>query len=208
MSLFGVKRVLHISSEETYGPFDSDFITEDHPQRPLHTYGITKLAVEHLGRTYGLTHGIECINLRTCWVYGPDFPRLRIPRTLIDAALGGRALYLPCGAAAAIDHTYIDDLVDGVIKALDHEEHPYDAYHIASGEAPTVAEMVSIVRDLVPGADLSVGQGPLLVNETFEVPRKGALDCSRAARVFGYVPCFNLRAGLAATLAVERARRP
>ena len=207
MSLFGVTRVLHISSEETYGPFDAAMIDEDHPQRPLHAYGITKLAVEHLGRTYRLTHGIECINLRTCWVYGPDFPRQRIPRTLIDAALAGRPLHLPSGAGAAIDHTYIDDLVDGTLKALDRHEHPFDAYHVASSQAPTVADMVAIVRDIVPGADLSVGQGPLRVNREFEVPRKGALDCSRAMRVFGYRPRFDLRAGLVATVAAERARQ-
>lgn len=198
MALHDVRRVLHISSEETYGAFEAAVITEDHTMRPLYAYGVTKVAVEHLGRSYRLTHGIECINIRTSWVYGPDFPRMRAPRDMVEAALNGRPLHLSSGAASAIDHTYVDDFVAGTIAALDHREHPYDAYHIASGTAPTLAEMAAIVRELVPGADISVGPGVYRHGGVTEIPRKGALDCTRAAKVFGYAPAFDLRRGLQA----------
>ena len=68
MRLCGVKRVVHLSSEETYGHFQAAAATEDHPQQPLYPYGISKVAVEHLGRSYRELHGIECINVRTGWV--------------------------------------------------------------------------------------------------------------------------------------------
>lgn len=207
MALFGVKRCLHISSEETYGDFQAERITEDHPQNPLYAYGVTKVAIEHLGRTYRITHGIENVNLRTSWVYGPHFPRLRIPRDILEAAVEGRALHLPAGAESRIDHTYIDDFVDGALRALDHPEHPYDVYHIASETCPTVAEMVDIVNELVPGARISVGPGLYKHADRIEIPRKGALDCSRAREVFDYAPRFDLEAGLAAYLAQLRAER-
>ncbi|HET6522467.1 MAG TPA: NAD(P)-dependent oxidoreductase [Geminicoccaceae bacterium] len=207
MELYDLRRVIHISSEDTYGPFQADVATEDHPQNPLYAYGIAKLAVEHLGRTYRLTHGIECINLRASWVYGPDLPRPRVPRDLIEAAVDGRPLHLPSGGDSAIDHTYVDDFVAGTLRALDHAEHPHDAYNLGSGTAPTLFEMVETVRELVPGADLSIGPGAYRHGGTTPVPRKGALDCTRARETFGYAPRFDLRAGLAATIDARRRRR-
>ena len=204
MRLYGVNRVIHVSSEETYGEFETDIATEDHPMNPLYAYGITKVTVEHLGRTYRLTSGLECINLRTSWVYGPDFPRMRVPRDLLEAAVDGRSLHLPTGGDSAIDHTYIDDFVTGTLQALDHPQHRYDAYHIASGTSPTLFDMVDIIRELVPGADISIAPGVYKHAGTVDIPRKGALDCSRAREAFGYVPQFDLRAGLSANIEAYR----
>lgn len=205
MGRTGVKRMVHISSEETYGPFRTDRIDEDHPQFPIYAYGISKLAVEHLGRTYALTHGLECVNIRTSWVYGPDFPRDRVPCNMVKAAARGAALFIPDGADSFIDHTYIDDAVTGILGALDYPNHPHDAYHIASDSAPSLAEIATILNALAPGARIEVGPGMHHFNGTVPVCRKGALDCRRAERAFGYRPRFDIRAGLSAYLDHVRA---
>ena len=200
MRLFGVRRMVHMSSEETYGHFESDRITEDHPQHPLMAYGISKVAVEQLGRSYAQRYGLECLNIRTCWVYGPGLPRVRVPKTLIDAAASGTPLHMDSGADFSVDHTYVDDLVDGTIGLLDHPDHPYDAYHISSGAAASLGEIVDILKELVPGADISVGPGSIEFEPGMPVWRKGALDNSRAAEVFGYRPRYDIRAGIKAML--------
>jgi UDP-glucose 4-epimerase len=204
MRLAGVRRCVHISSEEVYGPFRADRIDESHPLDPVMPYGICKAAVEQLGRSYRDLHGVEVINLRTSWVYGPGLPRERVPKTLVDAALAGRPLHVASGADAAIDHTYVDDLVSAVLAALDRREHRQDAYNIASGAAATVAELVRIVGELVPGAQLSVGPGPYRHGDRVELVRKGALDVSRAAAELGWKPRYDIRAGLAAYVDAAR----
>jgi nucleoside-diphosphate-sugar epimerase len=204
MRLAGVRRCAHLSSEEAYGPFLSDRIDESHPLDPVMPYGICKAAVEQLGRSYRDLHGLEVINLRTSWVYGPGLPRERVPKTLVEAALAGRALHVASGAETAIDHTYLDDLVSGVLAALDRREHRYDAYNIASGAAATVADLVRIVGELVPGAQLSVGRGPYRLGDRVELVRKGALDVSRAAAELGWKPRYDIRAGLAAYIEALR----
>jgi len=203
MRQFKVHRVIHISSEETYGEFRAPVIDEDHPLNPQMPYGVTKVAVEHLGRCYRDLHGLEVINLRTSWVYGPDLPRDRVPKNLIDAALAGRALHIPSGADSAIDHTYVDDFVDGTLAALDCQKHCYDVYNISSGMAPTLAEVVAAVKQIVPGADISVGPGVYRHGDRIPIPRKGALDLRRAREAFGYVPRFDIRAGLRAYAAAK-----
>ena len=204
MRLFGPKRMVHISSEETYGPFQSACIDESHPQRPLMPYGISKLAVEGLGRSYRELYGIECIHVRTSWVYGPGLPRPRVPKNLVDAAVEGRALHLPAGGDFAVDHTHVLDVVDGILAALDLPQHPFDVYNIGSGEAPTLNEIVALIKEQIPGADLSVGPGNYLHDGRIAAVRKGALDITRARTVLGFAPRFDIRAGIADYIAALR----
>ncbi len=204
MRLARVRRCIHISSEEAYGAFRADKIDENHPLDPVMPYGICKAAVEQFGRTYRDLHGLEVINLRPSWVYGPGLPRDRIPKNLIDAALAGRKLHIASGADSAIDHTYVDDAVAAILAALDHPEHRYDAYNVGSGAAVTVSGLIAIVRALVPGAELTVGPGPYRHGNRIEIVRKGALDVSRAAAEFGWRPRFDIRTGLAAYVKAVR----
>jgi UDP-glucose 4-epimerase len=205
MRLFGVRRMVNLSSEEIYGPFDAVCITEEHPCRPVWPYGISKHAAEQLARDHARAHGAEIVHVRTSWVYGPGLPRPRVPKTMVDAAVEGRALHLPTGADFRVDHTYIEDAVQGILLCLDKRTHRFDAYHIASGTAPSLADIAAILRELVPGADIQVGPGEYSFVPGLQPVRKGALDVTRARQELGYLPRFDIRAGLAATIGARRA---
>ena len=198
MRLYGAKRVIHMSSEEVYGDFRTPIANEEHPQLPLMAYGVTKLAVEHFGRTYREMHGLECINLRTSWVYGVQLDRPRPPMNYLNAALAGRSLHLAEGADTVTDYTYVDDVVDAILLALDHPVHRYDVYNIASGEAVSDGELVQMVRALVPEADISVGPGRRQFSPGVRIPLKGALDIARARTEFGFTPRHDIQRGLVA----------
>lgn len=206
MRIAGVKRVVHVSTEETYGDFTAPSIDEEHPQKPVSVYGATKLAVEHYGRIYSRDHGLECINVRTCWVYGPHLPRLRVPRTFVEAALRGQALHAPDGADLAVDQVYVADTVAGLLLALDKKTHRFDSYNIATGVAPTIADVAEAVNRAIPGARISVGsRGPYRHGGTVLSATKGALDISRARAELGYEPRYDLQRGIEATIEATRA---
>jgi UDP-glucose 4-epimerase len=206
MRLTGVKRVVHVSTEETYGDFQAPVIDEDHPQKPLSVYGLTKLAAEHYGRVYSRDHGLECINVRTCWVYGPHLPRLRMPRTFIEAALRGEPYHQPDGGNLAVDQVYIADTVAGVLLALDKPRHRFDAYNIATGVAPTLRDTADAVNRAIPGAKITVGDtGPYHHGGRVLTAVKGALDIRRAAAELGYRPRYDLQQGIEATIEATRA---
>ncbi|MFT3663414.1 NAD-dependent epimerase/dehydratase family protein [Piscinibacter sp.] len=206
MRIAGVKRVVHISTEETYGDFNAERIDEEHPQKPVSIYGATKLAVEHLGRVYSRDHGLECVNVRTCWVYGPHLPRLRVPRTFIEAALRGEPHHLPEGGELAVDQVYIDDTVAGVLLALDKDTHRFDSYNIATGQAPSIADVANAVNRAIPGARITVGRSGEGYRHGGTVPsaRKGALDIRRATAELGYRPQYDIQKGIEATIAITR----
>jgi len=206
MRLAGVKRVVHVSTEETYGDFQAPVIDEDHPQKPLSVYGLTKLAAEHYGRVYSRDHGLECINVRTCWVYGPHLPRLRMPRTFIEAALRGEPYHQPDGGNLAVDQVYIADTVAGVLLALDKPQHRFDAYNIATGVAPTLRDTADAVNRAIPGAKITVGDtGPYHHGGRVLTAAKGALDIRRAEAELGYRPRYDLQRGIEATIEATRA---
>jgi nucleoside-diphosphate-sugar epimerase len=205
MRLAGVKRIVHVSTEETYGDFNAPSIDEEHPQKPVSVYGATKLAVEHYGRMYSRDHGLECINVRTCWVYGPHLPRLRVPRTFVEAALRGEALHAPDGAELAVDQVYVADTVAGLLLALDKETHRYDSYNVATGVAPTIADVAEAVNRAIPGARITVGsRGPYRHGGKVLSAKKGALDISRARAELGYEPRYDLQRGIEATIEETR----
>lgn len=204
MRLFEVKRMLHISSEETYGAFNADSIDEEHAQRPLMAYGASKVATEHFARAYQDLHGIETIHLRTSWVYGAGLPRNRVPKNFIDAALAGQTLHVETGGDSRIDHTYIDDFVSGTLAALDHPRHDFDVYHIASGTAPTLYEVAEAVKAEIPSARIGIGPGIYRHADRIAIPRKGALDVTRAQNAFGWKPRFPIREGIAAHIRAAR----
>lgn len=206
MRLSGVRRVVQISTEETYGDFLARKIDEEHPQKPTSVYGLTKLAAEHYGRVYARDHGLECINIRTCWVYGPHLPRLRLPRTFIEAALRGEPYHQAEGASLAVDQVYIDDTVAGVLLALDKDNHRFDAYNIATGEAPTLRDTAEAVNQAIPGARITVGDsGVYRHGGVVPTAVKGALDISRARTELGYEPKYDIKKGIEATIAATRA---
>lgn len=201
--LHGAVRVVHLSSEEVYGPFDHDMIDEEHPCRPLKPYGISKYAIERLARDFSGEGMPDIIHLRLSWAYGAGLPRPRIPKTIIDAAIDGKPLHLSSGADFRVDHTYIEDAISGLLCALDVGEHEHDVYNIASGHAPSVGEIAAIVRELVPGSDIAIGPGDYEFRPGVPAIRKGALDIARARAELGYQPKFDIRMGLEACLSPE-----
>lgn len=196
--LFGLERVVHISSEENFGAFLKEPAGEDHPVAPLNPYAISKAAAEQMGRYYRDVCGFDAVSVRTSTGYGPHFPRLRFPRTFIEAALAKRALHMPHGGDTRIDQTYIDDFVDGLLLVLDQPALAHGVYNVSSGESCSLATMVEIIRELIPEADLSIGGGNFWYTDRLQMPKKGALDLTRIRTELGFRPRFDLRTGLAA----------
>ncbi|MBI4573736.1 MAG: NAD(P)-dependent oxidoreductase, partial [candidate division NC10 bacterium] len=96
----------------------------------------------------------------------------------------------------------------GALGAFDLPVHRHDVYNIAGGRATTVREMAQLVRELIPGAEISVGGGLLEWQPGSTMPVKGALDLTRAKAAFGYQPKYDLKAGLAEYIAWFRRGQP
>ena len=65
------------------------------------------------------------------------------------------------------------DVVQGILRSLDHPEHPHEVYNVSSGRATSFREVVDIVKDLVPGADVSIASGPYHFPGGVRMPQEG-----------------------------------
>jgi UDP-glucose 4-epimerase len=209
--IVGTNRILDISSEEIYGDFQYEPADEDHPLSPLVPYAISKMAAERYEHFFHAFFGLDVVIIRTSWVYGPGLPRLRPPRTFVENGLQAGATSMASGADHRVDHTHIDDFVQGALLAFDAMNPKNRVFNIASGKAYTFAEMAGMVEQLIPGARITVGPGLLKYSDEVDAPQKGALDIRRAKAELGYEPRYDLPDGLRRyvdSLRSEQVRQP
>lgn len=194
--ILGIERVMDISSEEVYGQFRYEPLDEDHPLSPTNPYSITKVAAERYEEFFHTFFGLDVVVIRTSWVYGLGLPRARPPKTFIENSLKGVPTEMEAGGDHRIDHTYIDDFVQGALLAFDVKEPKSRIFNISSGKAYTFKEMADMVGKIVPGAKISVGPGLLKYADGVCAPQKGALSIRRAQSELGYQPEYDLFEGL------------
>lgn len=194
--ILGIERFMDISSEEVYGQFPYEPLGEDHPVFPMIPYSITKVAAQRYEEFFHAFFGLDVVIIRTSWVYGWGLPRARPPRTFIENGLRGTPMEMETGGDHRVDHTYIDDFVQGALLAFDVKEPKNRIFNVASGKSYTFKEMAEMVEKIVPGAKISVGPGLLKYADGVDAPQKGALSIQRAQSELGYHPRYDLFEGL------------
>ncbi|MCW2995406.1 MAG: NAD-dependent epimerase/dehydratase [Conexibacter sp.] len=221
----GVPRVVLLSSVRAFGDTGfPDGVTEEHPVRPDgNPYVDTKIASEHVALQAHAAGGIEAVVVRPGDVYGPG----SVPWVLkpLDAIRGGQFL-LPAMGRGIHSPVYVDDLVDGTVRALRSPA--------AAGEVFTLAGPRGVRSDEYFGYLYAMlgKRGPLGIptplavalahaadaanrargrrNEVNAISmrylaRRGTYSSAKARRVLGYAPAVELEEGMRRTEAWLRA---
>ncbi|HWT39003.1 MAG TPA: NAD-dependent epimerase/dehydratase family protein, partial [Paraburkholderia sp.] len=203
----GVPRVVFVSSIKAVGERDNgQSLREDDPPHIEDAYGRSKRAAEDALRRLAVETGLEVVIARPPLVYGPQV-RANFLR-LLDAVWRGVPLPLG-GAHARRSMVYIGNLADALLHCATDPRAAGQCFHVADGNAPTVAELVRMLaRHLgkparllpVPAAWLSLAGR--LTGRSAQVDRLiGSLqvDTSRIRDVLGWQPPFSTDEGLSAT---------
>jgi UDP-glucuronate 4-epimerase len=194
---FGGAKFVFGSSSSVYGiTSKTPFSEEQADLRPVSPYGATKLAGEILGYTYAHLFGFPVICLRFFTVYGPrQRPDLAIHKftALIEA---GKPVPIFGDGSAGRDYTYVDDIVAGVMAALEYELPPkaarsFEVFNLGNSRPVELAELVRLLEETT-GRKALRDQKPL---QPGDVPITWA-DISKSSRVLGYRPSTSLEDGL------------
>jgi UDP-glucuronate 4-epimerase len=180
------------SSSSVYGTSPLLPWREDDPvDCPISPYAITKRSGELLCNSYHYTYGIRTCSLRFFTVYGPrQRPEMAIAK-FFRAMLTGEPITVYGDGQARRDFTYVDDIVDGVVAAL---EHPLEKEIVNLGGAHTVT-----VLEMIQAIGAITGKEPVLRFEDAkagDVPATWA-DCAKAEHLLGIAPHTPLLEGLA-----------
>ncbi len=137
-----VKNLSYASSSSVYGLNESQpFKTTDKTEHPVSLYAATKKSNEMMAHTYAHLYGIQTTGLRFFTVYGPWGRPDMAPMLFTDAILNNRPIKVFNNGKMSRDFTYIDDIVDGIIKVIDNPAQPNKNWNpkdpdISSSSAP------------------------------------------------------------------------
>ncbi len=186
-----INQIMLMSSSTVYGDFESDTVDENTRPRPRGIYANTKYMAERLVRTYNHQHGLGTSIIRPSALYGERCKSRRVSQIFIENALTGKPLLLEGGGDGRLDFTYIEDLVQGIVRALALHTGPgkSETYNITYGNARTIADIAAIVKSVVPGAILE--DRPRAADK----PIRGTLSVERARDILGFEPEWALEKG-------------
>lgn len=115
------EHLVYASSSSVYGANESmPFSTHDNVDHPVSLYAATKKANELMAHTYSYLYGLPTTGLRFFTVYGPWGRPDMSPFLFARAILEGKTLKVFNYGKHRRDFTYIDDIVEGVVRCLDH----------------------------------------------------------------------------------------
>ena len=133
----GVGHLVYASSSSVYGASTRlPFSEHDNVDHPLSLYGATKKANELMAHSYAHLYGMPCTGLRFFTVYGPwgrpDMALFKFTRGILE----GAPITVFNGGDMIRDFTYVDDIVEGIVRVIDR---PAAANPAWSGDAPDPA---------------------------------------------------------------------
>ncbi len=186
-----VNQIMFLSSSTVYGDFESPEVDETTFPRPRGIYANGKYMGERLVRTYSEQHGVGSVIVRPSALYGERCVNRRVSQVFIENALSGKPLLLEGGGDGRLDFTYIEDLVEGMVRALacDAGGDYTNTFNITFGQARTISDLAGLVQEVVP--DVVLEERPRAQDK----PIRGTLSTKRAETILNFEAAWPLEKG-------------
>lgn len=187
-----VRTVVYASSSSVYGLNEKlPFSIEDRVDHPVSLYAATKRANELMAHAYHHLFNLNCTGLRLFTVYGPwgrpDMALFKFAKAILE----GRELELYNFGNMQRDFTYIDDVVSGVLAALDRE-YPYEIFNLGCSQTVELTYVIDCLeREL--GVKAEIRHLPLQAGDVAATHA----DISHSTKLLGYVPKTSIDEGIA-----------
>ena len=189
-----IRRFVYSSSSSVYGAA-ARFPVNESDLHPITPYGVTKLAGEHLCRLYAYNFGVPTVSLRYFSVYGPrQRPDMAIHR-IIDAGLSDVQFSVFGDGSQRRDFTFVDDVVDANVRAVDAELEPGTAVNIGTGSSTSLNRVIEIVAHVL-GRGITRRDDDNVPGD----PQQTEADVTLAAELLGWKSQTSLDAGIRAQI--------
>lgn len=200
-----IEHFIYASSSSVYGNRDNiPFKEEDNVDTPESLYASTKRCDELLAYTYSKLYNIPCTGLRFFTVYGPlgrpDMAYFNFAKKLIS----GEKIELYNNGKCKRDYTYIDDIVEGIIRVSrksPQDDVPYSIYNIGNSNPVDLFEFVNVLKEELINVGLLDKDFNLEEHIKLLPMQKGDVvntyaDTSKLTKDFNFSPDTSLRDGV------------
>lgn len=201
------QRFVYAASSSTYGDHPGLPKVEDEIGEPLSPYAVTKYLNELYADVFGRCYGTAAVGLRYFNVFGarqdPEGAYAAVIPRWVRAMLRGERVSIYGDGETSRDFCYVANAVQANLRAAltANETAVNQVYNVAVGSRTTLNGLYAVLRELLRERrpELAV---PPAAHEDFRAGdvRHSQADVGKAARLLGYAPTHDLRAGLAEAL--------
>lgn len=187
----GVENFVYASSSSVYGNNKKiPFSVEDRVDTPVSLYAATKKANELIAHAYSHLYGIPCTGLRYFTVYGPwGRPDMAL-FLFTDAILNNRPINVYNYGKMRRDFTYIDDIVEGTVAALDRRV-PYEIFNLGNSSSVELMDFIGALEEEL-GKKAEKNMMPI---QPGDVPETSA-DIEKSRQLLGFSPKTQVKVGI------------
>lgn len=187
----GVPQFVFASSSSVYGINQNLPWSEEERLQPISPYAMTKLAGEMAGHVASHLNNLRFIALRFFTVFGPgQRPDLAIHK-FIKAVECGEPIPVYGDGSTSRDYTYIDDIVKGILSAIDYTLSPFEIINLGNHYSISLNDLIQTIEE-VTGKMAIINRLP---GQAGDVPHTYA-DIGKAQKLLHYQPATSLRQGI------------
>lgn len=191
-----VRHFVYASSSSVYGGNTKVPFAENDPvDNQVSTYAATKRSNELMANVYAKLYGIPSSGLRFFTVYGPWGRPDMAPMLFSHAITAGIPIKVFNNGDMSRDFTYIDDIVEGIIRVIDHAPSgpvPHEVYNIGRGEPMQLMDFIHTLEGAL-GQKAEIDFRPMQPGDVYTT----YADTRKLERAVGYRPRISLSEGIA-----------
>jgi UDP-glucuronate 4-epimerase len=196
---YEISNFVYASSSSVYGDNPKiPFSVDDRVDSPVSLYGATKKANELMAHAYSHLFGIPCTGLRFFTVYGPwGRPDMAL-FLFTDAILNDRPINVYNYGRMKRDFTYVDDVVEGTMAALE-KPFAYEVFNLGNSDPIELMDFIGIIEEEL-GREAQKNLMPLQPGDVLET----SADIGKSKDMLGFSPKTPTREGIRKFLAWYR----
>lgn len=193
MKKYEVKNIIFASSSSVYGNSKESTFTETlKVSEPISPYAMTKIACEELLFTYHKLYNIDVIALRFFTVYGrrqrPDLAIHKFTKLIFEE----KPIPVFGDGSTRRDYTYIDDILFGIISAINYEDkNYYQIINLGGGEPVSLEEMIKVLEN-------TIGKKAIIERKSMQKGDviKTVADITKARKLLNFSPSTRFKDGI------------
>jgi UDP-glucuronate 4-epimerase len=190
--IFKIKSCYFASTSSVYGENKNFPLKEEYIPTPVSFYAATKICNEILAQSYSQMTNTKFIGLRFFTVYGPRGRPDMAPYKFLKAIMDGEEFKKYGDGSSMRDYTYIDDIVDGVLSALENNSNMgCEVINLGNSSPVSLNEFIETCVKVTKKKAIY----QTIENQLGDVPKTYA-DITKAKSLLGYNPKVSLEEGL------------
>ena len=192
MKEFNIKKLIFGSSSSVYGNCKEELFSENFAiSKPISPYAATKSACEQFCYTYSTLYNMQILCLRFFTVYGPrQRPDLAINKFVKLIKKDNPVTVFGDGTTKR-DYTFVDDIVFGIISAINYNKSQYEIINLGGGEPIELNQMINIISNELKVKAI-IEKQPMQAGDV----EKTSADITKAKKMLNYEPKTNFKDGI------------